>query len=38
MEGSIIWILAAFAIYLIFMVVIGVICARKNENAEDYFL
>ncbi len=38
MQGSIMWILAAFAIYLILMVVIGVVCARKNENAEDYFL
>lgn len=38
MTGSIIWILAAFAIYLLFMIVIGIIYARKNENAEDYFL
>jgi len=38
MESSIIWIFVAFAIYLLFMVVIGVMCAKKNENAEDYFL
>ena len=38
MEGSIIWILAAFVIYLLFMIVIGMVYARKNENAEDYFL
>ena len=38
MEGSIIWILAAFVIYLAFMIVIGLVYAKKNENAEDYFL
>lgn len=38
MTGSIIWILTAFAIYLLFMVVIGFVCAKQNENVEDYFL
>lgn len=38
MEGSIVWILTAFAIYLLFMVAIGLVYAKKNENAEDYFL
>ena len=38
MGDSIIWILAAFVIYLLFMVVIGMIYAKRNENAEDYFL
>ena len=38
MTSSIIWILTAFAIYLLFMVVIGFMCAKQNENAEDYFL
>lgn len=38
MGDSIIWILAAFVIYLLFMVLIGMIYAKRNENAEDYFL
>ena len=38
MADSIIWILAAFVIYLLFMIVIGLVYAKKNENAEDYFL
>ena len=38
MTGSIIWILTAFAIYLLFMIVIGFLCAKQNKNAEDYFL
>ncbi len=38
MNGSIIWVLAAFVIYLAFMVVIGVLYAKKNANAADYFL
>lgn len=38
MTGSIVWILAAFAAYLLLMIVIGFVCAKKNENAEDYFL
>ena len=35
MGDSIIWIFAAFVIYLLFMVVIGMIYAKRNENAED---
>jgi len=38
MGDSIIWILAAFVIYLLAMVVIGMVYAKRNENAEDYFL
>ncbi len=38
MEGSIFWILTAFVAYLLLMIVIGLLCAKKNENAEDYFL
>lgn len=38
MNGSIIWILLAFAIYMIMMIVIGVVYAGKTKNSEDYFL
>lgn len=38
MESAIIWILAAFAAYLLLMIVIGFACAKQNENTEDYFL
>ena len=38
MGNSIIWILAAFVLYLLFMIGIGLVYAKKNENAEDYFL
>lgn len=38
MNHSIIWIITAFAIYLLGMVIIGIVFARKNTNAEDYFL
>lgn len=38
MSGSIIWIVVAFALYLLVMVIIGAAYARKNNNAEDYFL
>ncbi len=32
------WILLAFVLYLILMVVIGAIYAKKNTSSEDYFL
>lgn len=38
MNDSIVWIVIAFAIYLLAMVVIGAVFAKKNTNAEDYFL
>lgn len=38
MSSSTIWILVAFAIYLLLMVVIGAIYAKGNTSAEDYFL
>ena len=31
-------ILAAFAFYLIFMIVIGAICMKQTNSTEDYFL
>ena len=38
MNSSIVWVLLAFAAYMIMMVVIGVIYAGKTKNSEDYFL
>lgn len=38
MNGSIIWVLLAFAIYMIMMIVIGAVYAGKTKNSEDYFL
>lgn len=38
MSGSIGWIMLAFALYLLMMVVVGVMYAKKNNSAEDYFL
>lgn len=32
------WILLAFAIYMIGMLLIGISSAKKNKNADDYFL
>lgn len=32
------WIILAFALYLFLMVVVGAICAKKNNSTEDYFL
>ena len=31
-------IFAAFACYLVFMVIIGGICMKRNNTTEDYFL
>ncbi len=38
MSNSMGWILLAFALYLLLMVVVGAICAKKNTSSEDYFL
>ena len=32
------WIILAFVLYLLMMVVIGAIYSRKNNSTEDYFL
>ena len=33
-----VWILIAFAVYLLGMIVIGVLCIKENNDSEDYFL
>ena len=38
MSDSMGWILFAFALYLLLMVVIGAVCAKNNSSSEDYFL
>lgn len=38
MSNSMGWILLAFALYLLLMVVIGAVYAKGNSNSEDYFL
>ena len=38
MSNSIGWILLSFVLYLLLMLVVGVKCAKKNNNSEDYFL
>lgn len=38
MSSSTLWILVAFALYLLLMVVIGAVYAKGNTSAEDYFL
>lgn len=38
MSVSDICILIAIAIYLILMVVIGVMCSKKNNNVDDFYL
>ncbi|MGN0330918.1 MAG: sodium/proline symporter PutP [Kineothrix sp.] len=38
MSGSIGWIILAFGLYLAMMIVVGAVCARGNNSAEDYFL
>ena len=38
MSNSMGWILLAFALYLLLMVVVGAVFAKKNTNSEDYFL
>ena len=36
--SSIVWVLIAFAVYMIMMVYIGAMFSKRNSNAEDYFL
>ena len=38
MSDALGWILLAFALYLLLMVVIGAVCAKNNNSSEDYFL
>ena len=38
MSGTTISILAAFAVYLIFMIVIGAFCMKTTSSSEDFFL
>ncbi len=38
MGSSLVWIIVAFALYLLMMVAIGAVYAKKNNSAEDYFL
>lgn len=38
MSGSLVWILLAFAAYLLVMIVIGAMYAGKTKNSEDFFL
>lgn len=38
MTDSMGWILLAFALYLLMMLAVGALYAKKNTNAEDYFL
>ena len=38
MGSSTFWIIVAFILYLLMMIVIGAVYAKKNKNAEDYFL
>ena len=36
--SSLFWIIIAFAVYLVLMIVIGIFCAKENNSTEDYFL
>lgn len=36
--GNTFWIIAAFVVYIIFMILIGAFYSRKTNNTEDYFL
>lgn len=39
MSGSSLgWIILAFVLYLLVMIVVGVVCAKDNNSTEDYFL
>ena len=38
MSGSIGWIMLAFALYLLGMIIVGAMYAKKNNSSEDYFL
>ncbi len=36
--SNMVWEVLAFVLYLCFMIIIGAIYSKKNENSEDYFL
>ncbi|MCQ2512085.1 MAG: sodium/proline symporter PutP [Lachnospiraceae bacterium] len=36
--NNVFWIILAFVIYIVFMILIGAFYSRKTQNAEDYFL
>ncbi len=36
--SNVFWIIAAFVVYIIFMILIGAFYSRKTNNTEDYFL
>ena len=38
MSNSMGWFLLAFVLYLLLMIIVGALCAKKNTNSEDYFL
>ena len=38
MSDSLGWIIVAFALYLLLMVGVGAMYAKKNNSTEDYFL
>lgn len=38
MSDSLLWIIVAFVIYLLGMIGIGAVYAKRNKNAEEYFL
>lgn len=38
MDNSLVWILLAFAAYMIVMIIIGAMYAGKTKNSEDFFL
>ena len=35
---NITWVLIAFAVYMILMIVIGAIYSKRTKNSEDFFL
>ena len=37
-SSTIVWVLIAFALYLVMMVIIGAWYMKQNSNTEDYFL
>ena len=37
-NSAIVWVLIAFAVYLIGMIFIGALYMKQNNNSEDYFL
>ena len=37
-NNTMMWVLIAFGLYLIVMVIIGAICMKNNNSSEDYFL